>query len=269
MTKENVMSKWLSEDPLLKRLASADPYEQRCADEVELGVPEGLYLAAFESAISGEEVPKAVVNHRGRRPTMKKQTHSVRMFTLVLVGASALSLAGAAIADATSRSTASLRTEPRLSSSAMLNRGGRHALSRTIGRIASSDELATSETLGDGTQLSPPPLDASTAVSQDDAWSAFVAYGTPPDVFAQASTPAPTIELAGLSKTSSPNGGTLSNVLVWAIQYQDISVYNPRAQNAAETSPETGYFYVFVSASTGQVIYTTAHAAPQGQLQGG
>ncbi len=127
--------------------------------------------------------------------------------------------------------------------------------------------LATtaSTTLADGTVLSAPPADANAAVSQEQAWNAFVAYGTPPNIYVLSSTPAPTIQLAQLSKTNAPNGGSLVDEVVWVIQYEDISLYTPIPTLAGGPSPSanpadrTGYLDVFVDATTGHVLYTVAH----------
>ena len=203
----------------------------------------------------------------------------------VVAGLVGLSFAGAAIADAvTSQSPVSKflqqeAAQPRLTSRAMLNRGGVHRLSAHVGRIARDDAVTTTTTLGDGTVLAPPAPTATAAISQSQAWSAFVAYGRPPNIYVLASTPAPTIELAQISKANPPDGGSLNDTLVWVIQYQDIAVYNA-AENAVSnylyershpgvaTGPPTqlnpyqeiGYFDAFVDATTGQVLYTTAHA---------
>ena len=185
-----------------------------------------------------------------------------------------LSAAGLAIASAGSQSPANKfkqqeASQPKLTSAAVLERAGARSLSQHVGRAVRADEIASSATLGDGTVLAPPPANASTSVSQEDAWNAFVAYGSPPNVYVLASTPAPTIQLAQISKTNSPDGGSLSNRLVWVIQYQDVAVYNAaasaQAASAGATGPsevnpasDTGYLDVFVDATTGQVLYTTA-----------
>jgi hypothetical protein len=148
-----------------------------------------------------------------------------------------------------------------------------------VGRISPRDAVTVTSTLGDGTVLAPPAATATAAISQSQAWNAFVAYGPVPNVYVLASTPAPTIELAQLSKAVAANGtdgGSLSS-LVWVIQYQDIAVYNavenaianllyarshPGVAKGTQLNPyqEIGYFDAFVSANTGQVLYTTVHA---------
>jgi hypothetical protein len=193
----------------------------------------------------------------------------------VVAGSVGLSGLGLAIADAaTSHSpvTSFLQkeaTQPRLTSPALLHRNGVHRLSTHVGRIARAADVMSSSTLGDGTVVSPPPPSATAAISQSQAWNAFVAYGSPPNIYVLASTPSPTIELAQITKNDSPSG-SLSGTLVWVIAYQDIAAYNASIADQGITSngsttlknpdQSTGYLDVFVDANTGRVLYTTAEA---------
>jgi hypothetical protein len=194
-------------------------------------------------------------------------------FAIAVVGAVGFSLAGVAIADAVSPSKVETfisqsKQQPRLTSTAMLDRGGRHVtLSRQIGRVGGLHSLAITgtTTLADGTVLSAPPADASTQVSQNQAWNAFVAYGTPPNIYVLSSTPAPAIQLGQITKSDAPDGSTFNNELVWVVQYNDISLYTPISIMGRGPSPSanpadrTGYLDVFVDATTGQLLYTIAH----------
>lgn len=189
-----------------------------------------------------------------------------KLFTPVAVaGLVGLSAGGVAIADAVSQSPAtrilnSAATQPRLTSRTMLDRGGVRHLSTGVGHISSRDSVATTTTLGDGTVLAPPAPGATSAVSQSQAWNAFVAYGNVPNVYVQSTTPAPTIDLGQITKSNAP-GGAVANTLVWVIEYRDIELLNATA--AVEDKNLTGSIGtldVFVSAQTGSVLYTTANS---------
>jgi hypothetical protein len=274
-------------DDILKQLAAADPY--RAIESEDL--PSSRFYASTFDTIVGldpdlETGTISVARHsklRSRVPMNRRYKWGLLTPTVV-AGLVGLSFGGAAIADAvSSQSPVSkfLQTEaaqPRLTSRAMLDRGGVHRLSAHVGRIARADDVTVTTTLGDGTVLAPPAPTATAAISQGQAWSAFVAYGRPPNIYVLASTPAPTIELAQISKANPPDGGSLNDTLVWVIHYQDIAVYdaleNALHNQYASTHPgvatglptqlnpsqEIGYFDVFVDANTGQVLYTTAHA---------
>jgi hypothetical protein len=273
-------------DDTLRQLAGADPYR---AVQLEDLPSSRFYANTFDAIVNSESGPElgtgviAVTSERDGRPARKSRVRLGRVTPAVLAGCVGLSFAGAAIADAVSSSPVTKflqqeTTQPRLTSRAMLDRGGRHKLSAQVGRISPRDEVTVTSTLGDGTVLAPPAATSTAAISQSQAWNAFVAYGPVPNVYVLASTPAPTIELAQLSKADAPDGGSLSS-LVWVIQYQDIAVYNA-AENAianslyershpgvATGSPtqlnpyqKIGYFDAFVDANTGQVLYTTVHA---------
>ncbi len=276
-------------DDTLRQLAGADPYR---AAQLEDLPSSRFYANTFDAIVSSDSAPElgtgvmAVTSERDGRLARKGRVRLGRVIPAVLAGCVGLSFAGAAIADAVSSSPVTKflqqeTTQPRLTSRAMLDRGGRHRLSAQVGRISPRDAVTVTSTLGDGTVLGPPAATATAAISQSQAWNAFVAYGPVPNVYVLASTPAPTIELAQLSKAVAPNGtdgGSLSS-LVWVIHYQDIAVYNA-VENAlhnqflsthpglatgspAQLNPyqEIGYFDAFVSANTGQVLYTTTHAS--------
>jgi hypothetical protein len=265
-------------DDILKQLAAADPYR---AIESEDLPSSRFYASTFDTIVGLDPDPEtgtiSVARHsKLRRISMSRRYKWGLLTPTVVAGLVGLSFAGAAIADAvTSQSPVSkfLQTEaaqPRLTSRVMLDRGGVHRLSAHVGRIARADDVTVTTTLGDGTVLAPPAPTATAAISQGQAWSAFVAYGSPPDIFVLASTPAPTIELAQISKANPPDGGSLDDTLVWVVHYQDIAVYNEGIPNQGvivngkptqeNPSQEIGYFDAFVDANTGQVLYTTAHA---------
>jgi hypothetical protein len=198
------------------------------------------------------------------------------------VGMAGLAFAGIAIADAASpsqrvpqsvseRFEQVLRSAPNLTSRAMLHRlGVSRSLSASAHSFTAASEMTTTTTLSDGTVLTPPPANASPLISQDQAWSAFQAYGDPPGVVALNSTPAPTVDLAQLTKPAI-NGNAPISALVWAISYQSVAIYpsgwanHQVFQNGAWTPFDpfnsVGYMYALVDANSGQVLYTLEHAA--------
>jgi hypothetical protein len=262
-------------DELLTQLAREDPYR---AMQLEDLPSSRFYMHTFDTIVSSDsgsvESGLMAAPSKGRGKRVKSPVKLALLLPAIVAGMAGLSLAGAAIADAVSSSLASKfiqqeTTQPRLTSRAILDRGGVHELSRQVGRIPSANAVESTVTLGDGTVLEPPAATATAAISQSQAWGAFVAYGNVPNVYVLPSTPAPTIELAQLSKAVAPDGvdGDSIDTLVWAIQYRDVAIYNAvanrlRGGSASQANPnrEIGYFDVFVDANTGQVLYTTAYA---------
>jgi hypothetical protein len=256
----------------MNQLSEANPYpldetgnvetngflEDRLATILEAVAREAVSPAAFESSLKDRRTGPRIL--RGTR---------VLAFIGLAIG---VSVGGVAIADAISSSPERAffhqeSSQPRVTSPLMLDRGGhRVELSHEVGETASSDDLTTSLTLGDGTVLTPPPADATAEVevSEAQAWSAFEQYGSPPNIYVLPSTPAPVFQLAELSKSNAPTGGAL-NTLVWAIDFQDISLFfalpDHEGQSSANPADDIGYLYVFVDAETGRVLYTTASSA--------
>jgi hypothetical protein len=225
--------------------------------------------------IRQDQMFEAIVTITGPKARLRSRTRVRVALPLTIAGLVGLSFAGAAVAGSfgpgahfvpesiIAKFDRVLSTAPRLTSRAMLDRGGVRRLLTTTGRVSPRDSVPTTSTLADGTVLSPPPADATAPVSQSEAWSAFVAYGSPPDTTVLPSTPAPTIELAQLNKKS-------TSALVWVIAYQGLSIYPAQwndhgvyqGGNEVPFNPldSIGYLYVFVGAVSGQVLYTTAHA---------
>lgn len=262
-------------DDLLTQLAREDPY--RFLQLEELPSPR-FYEHAFDAIVSTEvesvDPSREARSKSGRRQVVRTPMKLGVLIPAVVAGLAGLSIAGVAIADAVSSSptTKFLQQEtnqPRLTSRAILDRGGVHRLSGHVGPVLSGSAFDSTVTLADGTMLSPPDATATASISQMQAWDAFVAYGSVPNVYVLPSTPAPTIQLAQLAKAIGVDGSDSDPIkaLVWAIQYQDIAFYNGVASrlaggSASQANPnrETGYFDVFVDATTGRVLYTVAHA---------